>query len=167
MNKKMMALGIAALLSAPAFAGDFYAGADLGRTRINVDGTNFTATGGSIYGGYQLNSNIAFEAGYRGFGNSTETFSGVRVKVEGSALQASALYSVPLSNEFSLFGRLGLNRVEAKASSGGVSIKDHDTKGLFGLGARYAVSKEVGLRAEFQKPDSDVKIFTIGADFRF
>jgi len=167
MNKKMMALALAAVLSAPALAGDFYAGADVGRTRINADGVTATATGGSLYGGYQLNSNVAFEAGYRGLGSSTETISGVRVKIEGSAWQASALFSAPLSNEFSVFGRLGVNRVEAKASSAGVSAKEHDTKGLFGFGARYAVSKEIGLRAEFQKPDSDVKVFSIGADYRF
>jgi len=66
-----------------------------------------------------------------------------------------------------VYGRLGVNRIEAKATAGGNSAKDSTTKALFGIGLRYAVSKEFGLRAEFQKPESSTNVLTVGADIRF
>ena len=162
--KNIIALALAATLAAPAFAAsDFYIGGDVGQTRISEGGLKFKSTGASIYGGYQLTSNIAIEAGYRNLGS--DTVAGVKIK--GSALQASALFLAPLSTDFSLFGRLGVNRVEAKASAAGQSFKDNETKAFFGFGGRYAVSKQVGLRVEFQQPEQDVKVFSAGIDFRF
>lgn len=162
--KNIIALALVATLAAPAFAAsDFYIGTDVGQTRIHEDGIKVKGTGVSVYGGYQLTPNVAFEAGYRNLGS--DTVQGVKIK--GSAVQASALFLAPLSTDFSLFGRLGVNRVELKASAAGDSIKDSETKAFFGIGGRYALNQQVGLRVEFQKPHSDVKVFSAGIDFRF
>jgi OmpA-OmpF porin, OOP family len=161
--KKIIALALAATLAAPAFASEFYIGGDVGQNRTDFGGVTFKGTGFNVYGGYQLTPSIAFEAGYRSLGDDTK----YDVKLEGSAVQASALYQLPLSSQVSVFGRLGVNRVEVKASVYGYSGKDDETKAFFGLGARYALNKQFGLRVEFQKPHSDVEIFSAGIDYRF
>ncbi|MGN6828162.1 outer membrane beta-barrel protein [Paucibacter sp. M5-1] len=162
--KNIIALALAATLAAPAFAAsDFYIGTDVGQTRVDEGGVKFRSTGVSVYGGYQVAPNIAIEAGYRNLGSDTV----FGVKTKGSAWQASALFLAPLSTDFSLFGRLGVNRVEGKGSATGFNIKTSDTRAFFGIGGRYALSQQVGLRAEFQKPDSDTKVFSAGIDFRF
>jgi OmpA-OmpF porin, OOP family len=160
--KKIIALALAATLAAPAFANEFYIGGDVGQSRVDA-GVTFKGTGVNVYGGYQLTPSIAFEAGYRSLGDDTK----YGIKLEGSAVQASALYQLPLGSQVSVFGRLGVNRVELKASADGYSAKDDETKAFFGLGARYALNKQFGLRVEFQKPHSDVEIFSAGIDYRF
>ncbi|WP_349741888.1 outer membrane beta-barrel protein [Roseateles cavernae] len=165
--KNIIALALVATLSTAAQAEGFYIGADVGQTRISEQGAKFKDTGLNLYGGYQFSENIAAEAGYRTLGKDTVSVFNVPVTVKGSALQLSAVLSAPLGTDFSVFGRVGVNRIEVKASAQGQRDKDSETKALFGFGARYAVSKQVGLRAEFQKPASDVKVFSAGIDFRF
>lgn len=166
--KKLMALAMAAAFAAPAFAADaFYVGADIARTRISDDGVKLNATGGAVFAGYQFNETFGLELGYRNFGSDSVTIANTKVDVKGNALQLSVLGSLPLNKEFSVFGRLGVNRVEAKATAGNGSAKESDTKALIGVGLRYAVSKEFGLRVEFQKPESNTNVLSIGADIRF
>ncbi|HLO94744.1 MAG TPA: outer membrane beta-barrel protein [Burkholderiaceae bacterium] len=175
--KKLMALAMAAAFTAPAFAADFYAGADIGRGKIDghtevIGGTTVTMadwkdTTYAIFGGYQLNETISFELGYRSMGKNTVDVGGKTVEVKGSALQASMLASLPLGNDFSAFGRLGFNSFKAKANYNGNTGSSSDSKALVGFGVRYAMSKEAGVRAEFQKLASDASALTVGVDFKF
>ncbi len=166
MKKTILAL---ALLGAAigAQAADIYVGADVGRSRISADGIKVNGTGGALYLGYQLSPGLALETGYRSLGSDTVTFSGYKVKVSGNAVQLSLLASLPLSGDLSGYGRVGVNRLEAKASLSGASAEESSTKALFGLGLRYAVSQQVGLRLEWQKPSSDSQVLSLGADLRF
>ncbi|QPF75549.1 porin family protein [Roseateles sp. DAIF2] len=161
--KKIIALAIVAALSTAAQAEGFYVGTDVGQTRFKAEDTTFKSNGVNLYGGYLLNDNVSFEAGWRSLGSDTQFGD----KLKGSALQASVLLSAPLSNSFSLFGRLGVSRVESKVTGPGLNEKDSETKGLVGFGARYAINKQIGLRAEFQKPHPDVKLISVGVDYRF
>lgn len=175
--KKMMAVAMAAALAAPAFAGDFYVGADLGRSSIKggsdyVNGVKVSVADGNgtavnLYGGYKLNETVSFEAGYRTLGSVTASALGANVDVKANALQISAVAFLPVSSDFSVFGRVGVNRVSLEASYKGVSNTDHTTKALVGFGGRYAINKEVGLRAEYQKQAADVSSLTVGVDYQF
>jgi OOP family OmpA-OmpF porin len=166
MKKTILALSLVCA-AIGAHAGDFYVGADVGRTRISADDVKANGTGAALYAGYQLSPNLALEAGYRNLGSDTVAYGGYKVKVSANALQFSVLGSAQLSTDVSAYARLGLNRLEAKASVGSVSAKDSDTKALFGLGLRYAASQQVGVRLEWQKPSSDTNVLAIGADLRF
>jgi len=163
--KKIIALAAIAALSTVAQADGFYIGGDVGKSRVSD--IEFKSTSYALFGGYKFTDNIAAEVGYRNLGKETYTLSGRTANVKLSAVQVSAVFSAAVSSEFSVFGRLGVNSIDIKATGPAGIAKGDETRALIGFGARYALSKEFGLRAEFQKPASDVQVFTFGADYRF
>src|SRR5580765_3277003 len=66
-----------------------------------------------ISGGYQLNRNVAFEFGYAGLGEANPGFG---VHAEASAWELIGVFSYPLQNQFSIYGLLGLARIETKVT---------------------------------------------------
>ncbi|GAB3267585.1 porin family protein [Chitinimonas naiadis] len=180
MKKQFSLLAIAAVLAAPAFADNFYAGGDIGRSKIEADlGNGYSAskndTAWSVFAGYQFHTNFAAEVGYRDLGKIEDRAGNNYDQVKARAVQASLIGILPVSNEFSVFGRLGLASIkgegEGRFGNYTYSSSETKTKGLFGIGARYAVTKELGLRAEYNQYSKieDVKLstLTIGADYRF
>ncbi|MGQ5524692.1 outer membrane beta-barrel protein [Chitinimonas sp. PSY-7] len=194
MKKHYFLLVIAGTLSMPVFAESAYIGAEVGRTNLKESDTsgvtdNFKghATNFGVFGGYQFHPNAAIEVGYRDLGKIKDTAAltsnGVTVTANGTAkpqaLHASLLGIFPVSNEFSMYVRFGAARMKVKEDFNytilGVNASSSETtkktKGMFGLGARYAVSKEFGLRAEYTQFSkvSDFKIssFTVGGDYLF
>ncbi|MDN3545096.1 outer membrane beta-barrel protein [Kinneretia asaccharophila] len=165
--KKIIALAAIAALSTVAQADGFYIGGDVGKSRISDEGLKFKGTSYALFGGYNFSDNVAVELGYRNLGKDTITIRNVPFTLKGNALQVSAVLSAPLGSDFSVFGRLGVNRLEGKLTFPGGAEKETLTRALIGFGARYAISKEFGLRAEFQKAASDTQVFTFGADYRF
>jgi OOP family OmpA-OmpF porin len=130
---------------------------------VDVDSTGFTSvddtdTGFKIYGGYEFTKNFALEAGYADLGKATaedSTFP-LSAAVEASAIFLDAVGTLPLTNEFSVFGRAGIafTKVEASVSVpgfGSASVKEDETNLKFGLGAQYAFTKNVALRAEWER----------------
>ncbi len=169
--KKLMALAMAAAFAAPAFAGDYYAGGDIGRNKFSDNGASVTKTGFAVFGGYKLNDTVSLEAGYRSLLNETVKEDGVTGKVDLYALQFSGVFSAPVTNELSLYGRLGLNSLRGEISfSDGQSSgsgSGNKTKALWGIGASYAFSKDVSLRVEFQKPMKEIQVLSAGVKFAF
>jgi OOP family OmpA-OmpF porin len=72
-----------------------------------------------------------------------------------------------VAQNLSLYGRLGVNRLEAKVSSAGYSAKDSTTKALYGVGLNYAFTPAVSARLEVQKPSSDATNLSAGVAFNF
>ena len=175
--KKLMAIALAAAWAAPAFAGDFYAGADIGRDKIDgfsqsVNGTLITmqdwkAATYALFGGYTINENLALEVGYRSLGKGSATVLGKTAEMKSSALQLSLVASVPVAQDISLYGRLGVNRIKVTAEYAGNSSSASESKALVGFGAAYALSKQASVRVEFQKLASDVSSLTTGVTFAF
>ena len=88
----------------------------------------------------------------------------------------------PVSNEFSVYGKLGFYRGEAKASAsltglGSGSFKETSTDLTYGVGVQYDINREFGIRGEWQRygkmgggnfgGDFDVDVLSIGAIWRF
>lgn len=164
--KKICSLALAGLLaSVPALAGEAVFGLDYGRTKVSD--SDLKGTGLGVYAGYRFNESFGVEFGYRRLFRDTEVELGIPFEIKGSALQASALAFLPLGNEVSLFGRLGVNRVKAEASSSIGSGSDSETKALVGVGLDYSFSKSTALRVEFQKPTSDASTLSLGVKFSF
>jgi OmpA-OmpF porin, OOP family len=163
--KKIVVLSLAALLAGSAMAGDAYIGVDVANTKVSD--LDLSGTGLGVYGGYRMNDSLGFELGYRRLFNETVREQGINVKLKATALQASALFFVPVGADTALFARLGVNRLEAKVSIQSFSEKESETKGLFGLGLDYSFSKSTAMRVEFQRPDSGTNVLSLGVKFSF
>jgi OOP family OmpA-OmpF porin len=168
MMKKLLALALIAACAAPAMAAnDFYIGADLGSSRVTDDGLKFTGTSYALFAGYNFTQAFAVEAGYRSLGSDTLKVGAANVDLSAYSVQLSMIGSLALSKEFSMFARLGVNSIHSEAKFAGSKISDSETKALLGLGARYAISPQFGLRAEYQKQASNASSLSAGVDFSF
>ena len=99
-----------------------------------------------LFGGYQLNRNLAVEGGYQYFG----TFSQGSRGLFSNALDIVAVGSWPFTQELSAYGKVGA--YVARTSSAPAS---EDNIGLvYGLGAEWALSKEWSVRGEWQRYDN-------------
>ncbi|MBI3228767.1 MAG: outer membrane beta-barrel protein [Burkholderiales bacterium] len=164
MLKKIVIAATLALSASAAMAADvtpFYAGVDLGTTKVDgLDGRK-TSFGGFL--GYQFNENFAAEAGYR----RLASYSAPGIDVDLNQAAISVLGIAPVGNGFSIYGRLGYNHIEASASGSGVKATASTSGGLFGIGAAYNVAPNVAVRAEFQRPSSDSTNFNVGVVVKF
>jgi hypothetical protein len=163
MFKKIAIAATLAILSSAAMAADapyFYGGADVGSTKLE-GADRETSFGGFL--GYQFNQNFALEGGIRRLGEAE--FTGGDVKLDQYSI--SGVGTVPLSNGFSVYGRLGYNRLNIKASGPLGSASDDTNEVLYGAGVGYKFSETVTGRLEVQKPESDVTNVSVGVAFRF
>jgi OOP family OmpA-OmpF porin len=172
MFKKIAAATALIIASSASFAAEphtFYGGVDIGKTKIEDLGKRDTSVGGFV--GYHFHQNFAVEAGYRRLADyDLVVVTGVGI-LDGSAkldqAHLSLVGSLPLDQKLSVYGRLGVNRLEAKVSTRGFSDKDSTTKALYGVGMSYAFSPAVSARIEVQKPSSDATNLSLGAAFQF
>src|SRR5437016_4828755 len=107
----------AAALALPAAAqmsmSSGYVGGGIGQSKFKGDcgGCDKNDTSFRLFGGYQFTRNIAAELAYADLGKIKFTGGG---EVAVTAWDLSGVFSWPLANQFSVFGRLGLARTEAK-----------------------------------------------------
>lgn len=204
-------LGLVALVlvaSAPALAQDsgWYAGFNVGKTKAKIDderitsgivGAGFTVTsinknddgtGFKVFGGYQFNKYFAFEGGYFDLGKlgydaatlPLGTLSG-EIKVKG--FNFDAVLSLPFTEKFSAFGRVGVTHAEAKDSftgTGAVVVlnpapSERATNVKVGAGLQYDFTRSFGMRAEVERyrindavgNKGDIDLVSLGMLFRF
>lgn len=186
-------LAVSAHLLAGAFAASQasaqpYLGFSLGQSDIDDEITAGLITSGSvdgkdtawkIFGGYMFHPNFGVEAAYIDLGEVTYSgeFFGSPVtggKVEVSGFNISALGNYPVSEQFSVFGKIGLFIWDAEASdiTGGApfSTKEDGTDISFGLGVGYNFTRNLGIRAEwerFEASEADANLISIGLLWRF
>jgi len=170
--------------SAQAFVGGSIGQSDIGDeitsglidANRSVDGKD---TAWKVFGGYMFNRNFGIEAAYVDLGevSYSGSFGGAAVtggKVEVNGFNIAALGSYPVTQEFSVFGKIGLFLWNAEASdtTGGVpfSAKNDGTDLSFGLGVGYSFTPNLGVRAEFERfeaSDADANLISIGIVWRF
>lgn len=136
-------------------------------------------TGLKFFGGFRLSPNFALEAAYVDLGEVrySGTFGPdpvVNGRIEVTGVNLSGVLSAPISPQLTLFGKAGLFLWDAEANdvTGGVpfSASQDGTDLSFGIGASYAVARNIGLRAEwefFESVDADANLLSIGVEFRF
>lgn len=206
-----LSLLVLATIASPfaAFAADdsgWYGGLNLGQSRAKIDdsritssllGAGFTAVsivdddrdaGYKIFGGYQFNQNFAVEGGYFNLGEfgfiATTVPAGTltgRIKLQG--INLDAVGTLPLTEKFSVFGRVGVNYAEAKDTfrgTGAVTVTNpnpskRDTNVKYGLGLQYAFTESLAMRAEAERyrindavgNKGDIDLLSIGLIYRF
>jgi len=167
MFKKIAIASAFALMASTSFAQTtpgVYAGGQISST--DLDGVDDRETGAGLFVGYQFNETFGLEFGYNRLAD-IDNFGGSRVNVKLNQMALSGIATLPLSNGFNVFGRLGYSRLEAKASAGGFSGAADDTGAVYGVGLGYAFSPSVGARVEYQKPSSDTSAIIGAIVFKF
>lgn len=198
MKKQTISTLLAALLAgatgvAAAADGGLYGAVDIGRSKqantctgigAGLTCTN-TATAGRLSLGYQYSKNLAFEAAYANYGVSRLTGTGIANDLEATGVQFSAIGLLPLGENFALTGQLGVANTLLKetgtirmgtAPSFAVLGSKSSTTPTIGLGARYAFSPSVSLRAQYDSlgrvstpagTKSTLSLFSVGVSFAF
>jgi OOP family OmpA-OmpF porin len=142
----LSAIVASSLVAGLARAEGLYAGGSIGVPHFgDVNGVDGGSSGvsGKAFGGYQVNSNFAVEAGIADLGRVSDGTG--KIKSHGEYLDAVGL--LPLGNDFSLLGSVGLAHVNLDTSNG-----DARGSGLkLGLGSEYALSHNVALRGEYER----------------
>jgi opacity protein-like surface antigen len=139
----------------------FYAGSGAGMYYIDIDGLDFDESAATLrlFGGYQLNQYVSFEAGFTKLFESSSEIFGVDVDLDGTAWDLSVRPSLPLSDDFTAYGILGWTEYEfeisADAGSVTVSDKDSDSDLHYGLGAAWTLNDSWKLRGEWTMVDVD------------
>ena len=149
-----------------------YVGGSIGSTKyrgsdIGGLGTDKTNTGGKIYGGYGLTPNFGVELGYADLGK----FSSPAGDVKGHGLFLDAVGTFPVSQSFSLLGRVGAFNGRLQDSING---NKSGTNLKAGLGVQWDFNKTTGVRAEWERykfkginenPNADM--YSIGLNHHF
>jgi len=174
-------LAIAGFSAGLAFAGtaaaqsesSFYIGATVGQSNLKnscsgVDGCDNTDTAWRVLGGYQFNRFFAAELGYHDFGKATAPAGDTKAR----AWEVVGLASYPLTNEFSVYGKLGGYNGKLEGPTG----DETNNQVTYGAGVRYDFTKQLGARAEWQRYNNmggnnvvttDVDVLSAGLIYRF
>lgn len=192
-KKTLLTSAISAALlcgSMTAAAGEFYVGAGIGTSSIDVtasdfDGGSFTSDSFDdsdstfrIFAGYNLNDSIAIEAGYTDLGSYSlaGSFDGSDPDLPAGPTSAtfdvtgwefSAVGSLPLTEQISLLGRLGFimwdTDVDVTTTDGSGSDSDDGTNILYGVGGAYSFTDNLDARLEYTRYDADDNIDVFSA----
>ncbi len=187
MKKIAATLLLSSAVAAPAFAADegFYAGVTLGTARTSNPFANATLTKSSdtvfgVLGGYQFTKNWGAEAFYTTAGKFNAVAGANTATGKSNAWGAAAVGTLPLSDAFSLYGKLGYANVKTSASStlGDVTGATRNDVTV-GLGGIYNVNQSVGIRFGWDRYGASVSTalsgkgkhyvdtYTVGAVFKF
>jgi OOP family OmpA-OmpF porin len=188
-SKAKAALAILGLTSAIGFAGPaaaqdmgFYVGGAFGQVEYQdfcegISGPGISCdekdTAWKILGGYQFNRNLAVELGYANLGEVSASGFGVSATVEATAFDLVAVGSFPVVDKLSVYGKLGLFRADFEGrSSVGATLDESENGFTFGIGLRYDVMRNLGVRAEWQRYNEidgelDADVLSIGVIWRF
>ena len=159
MTKKWLVsvVGAAAMIAsagalAQATVPAFYIGLEAGQT--DIDTADKDTPGLKLLAGYQFHRNIAAEFGYGMLYD--------KGGVEVTSMELVAVGIFPINNQFSVYGKLGLARLEADPGS-----DDNDL--TFGFGVQWDATRNLGVRAGWQKYNTDpsVDYMHLGVVWRF
>lgn len=190
MKKIAAALLLSSAIAAPAFAADsgFYAGVTLGQANSNtpIPATPMSKTKDTVYGGvvgYQFTQNWGVEGFFTGAGKWATLYTpAASASGKADAYGVVATGTLPLSDTFSLYGKLGFASTKttgtATAAPVTVNIGGTRTAATYGLGLQYNVTPAIGIRAGWDRYSAklvfpaatfnyNVNAYTVGAVFKF
>ena len=173
----------------PAQAQDtgFYLGAAFGQAKakdfcedsepgFTLDACDDKASAWKVFAGYRFTRYIAAEASYIKTDDFSQrlTFSGapVTLNVDAKSYGIAALGIWPATQQFSVFGKLGIARTDAEAQGtvlGQTITTGEDETGLhYGVGAMFDFTRNFGLRAEWEKLEKgEFDMLSLGLHYRF
>ncbi len=203
-----MIVALAALAHNAAQAAEpgFYLGTNVGASRAKIDdgrvasgllGSGLVMTsidddnrdiGFKLFGGYQFNRYLSVEGGFfemGKFGFSANTLPNGRLDgtLRLRGVNADLVGTLPVTDRFSIFGRVGANYAQVRDSfngSGAVvvttpSVRKYGTHVKVGAGVEYAFTDALAMRAEYERyrindglrNKGDVDFVSVGLLYRF
>lgn len=180
MDIRAWILGLSlALTGAFAHADDqtgFYAGSGAGLYYVDFDGLDFDEGAATVrvFGGYELNKYVAFEAGYTKLFESSGDILGANIDVDGSSWDVSVRPTLPITDNFRAFGIAGWTQYDFKISveAQGLTASDSDKEDelMFGIGAAFDITDNWALRGEWvtvDVSDADFGLVSVSATYNF
>lgn len=169
--KKMVAAAAIALASTGAVqAQGMYTGLGYSQVTLEDSGLSVKPTQMLIKLGYAFDKTWAVEGRLGAGGTSANLLDVADVKIENFA----AIYAkgtLPLSEQFGLYGLLGFNKATGKATGKGagrgLSSEESKDGSSYGVGAEFNVTKEIGLSAEWARHFSDTTSLTFAVNYKF
>ncbi len=154
MKKLILACLAGASLMGAAQAEGAYIGAGVSAIKLQGGGDDYKASA-KLFGGYDLDKNWGVEAGYINFGSSSSQFGPIKSSMDGYATYLAGKAMMPINEQFSLIGKLGVSNVKSKLSNtGGVvgpsSVSQSRTNPYASIGAQYNLNKQVALTADVE-----------------
>lgn len=146
----------AGLSSVAAQAADSYAGVNVGRTEQKftvpfAGSLKESDTSAKLYTGLQFDKTFGVEAGFAHHGESSIAGSGLRLTAKPQSLYVAGTAALPIGQQFSLFGKVGVTRNRVKFSATGVpGGKESNTSALVGVGAAYAFTSTISGVVEYE-----------------
>jgi OOP family OmpA-OmpF porin len=156
--------------AACAHAEGLYLGGSVGTSDWNhvggIAGDNHTVTG-KVYGGLGLSPHFGVEAGVARLGSIGDAAG----RMGANAVFLDAVGTWPIADKWSLLGRAGLARADFNSSLG----QETGTGLKLGAGVQYDVSRNLALRAEYERyrlnsvfdSHADVGQFSVGLKMGF
>jgi OmpA-OmpF porin, OOP family len=159
----------------------FYAGAGIGSTKIGADelddtGFDDSDVGFKVFGGYDFNQNFGIEVSYVDFGEGSADAGGASASVGVSALTASAVGKLPVSEMFTLYGKLGFASYDVDLDFNNVPgfgsghLSDSDSDLMYGVGGALSFGGTFEARLEYEAinvDDFDINMISVSGLFRF
>jgi OOP family OmpA-OmpF porin len=153
MFKKIAAAAALTLLASSSFAAPtaFYGGVDVGSTRADVFDINSSKASYGAFLGYGVNENVGVELGFRRLGEWQDT--------SINQTHLSVVGSVPLKDQFSVFARVGYNKLNGAG--------DSLSGALYGVGLGYDFAPNLFGRVEVQKPANYATNIGVSVGYKF
>jgi opacity protein-like surface antigen len=136
--------------------GHFYLGSGAGLYYFDIDGVDFNESAPSmrVFGGYDLNDYLSFEAGYSKFFEANTSILDTDIAIDGSNWDLSVRPTLPLGDQFELFGILGYSFYDFTVKVedpllGTFKDSDNDDDFHYGVGGAWNVNNNWTLRGEW------------------
>ena len=151
------------LMQVAAADDQWYVGAALGSADFDngIDGFQLDSGGTAMrfYGGYRFNEHFSVDGGYVDFGQF-DTFvdaggNSVQISVDADGFLFAATGSIPLSDRFSLYGRLGAFFWDGESAVGNVDDNVSDVNAHFAAGISATVYKKLSVTVDWSRFDLD------------
>lgn len=180
MLKKSLLSGFATIAAAAATAtyagesGGLYVGAGIGEAYNESGEFDGNDTAFQIFAGYSFAKYFAVELSYVDAGTQRDRIEDIDVTNESSGIVVSGLAAIPLTEGFSIYGKLGYAFYDADATARRGNLQETERSSdedlVYGIGVDLAVLRGFGLRVEYEIVDvsnGDFEIVTVNATYRF
>lgn len=156
----------------------WYGGLNFGQSKyrgVDEDTANTRTEGWKVYAGYQFNKYLGVEGGYVNLNDMTARTGTVTTNLDTDAWALGAVVSYPLTEKFSVMGKLGAaymlaDVVTKKGNALKVRTGDDGYEPNYGMGVSYALLDFLNVRAEwerFDRDDHNIDLMTAGVVMKF